>query len=193
MSDILLQVWGGGFYLLNKVFLSRAERSHGAVSSRWRAWSWAVYLVGLPAWVVIFVGARNWMAAGVESSGAAAMVLGLVAALKHGKRPPRWLDALALVGAAVGITYSLVDFAGLHAPSQWLELGVVIGFLSGTYLVAKARAEGYLCFLVMNLSAAALMWHQGFYWLFGQQLLSIAFIADAFLTYQRRRRAAPSR
>ncbi len=184
--QLLFQLWGGGFYLLNKVFLSRSERCQGQARARWRKWSWIVYLLGLPAWVVVFVGAKNWIAAAVETSGAAAMVLGLFAAVRGVGTAPKWLDSLALGGAALGIAYSIYDLGGLRLASQWLELGVVVGFLCGTYLVAKLRPEGYLFFLVMNLSNAALMFIQGYHWLVLQQLLSVAFILDAYLVQARR-------
>ena len=77
MLEILLQIWGGAFYLLNKIFFSRAERDN-AISRRrlWRIRSWVVYLVGLPAWVIVFISEHNWIAAGVESGGAPAMIMG---------------------------------------------------------------------------------------------------------------------
>jgi hypothetical protein len=88
--ELLLQIWGGGCYLLNKIFLSRSE---GKLDGRTvRIWGWAVYLLGLPAWVIILVMKRDWMAATIEAGGAPAMLLGLMAAMKGLERAPQAAD-----------------------------------------------------------------------------------------------------
>ena len=181
----ILQWLGGGFYLLNKIFLSFSEharnRGDEARARKWRIASWAVYLVGLPPWVIIFVSWRNWTAASVEASGAPAMLLGLVIALRGTtKNPPRWLDHLALVCIPLGFGYSLYDFGGITTINQWLEIGLVLGFLVGTYLLAKERASGYLWYVLMHVACGWLMWIQGYPWLFLQQLVSLVFIVDAY-------------
>ncbi|MEK7164438.1 MAG: hypothetical protein AAB779_00665, partial [Patescibacteria group bacterium] len=140
-----------------------------------------VYLAGLPPWVTIFVGSRNWIAASVEASGAPAMLLGLIIALRGTtKKPPRWLDHLALICIPLGFSYSLYDFGGLNTLNQWLEIGLVAGFLVGTYLLAKERASGYLWYVLMHISCGWLMWIQDYPWLFIQQAASLVFIADAY-------------
>jgi hypothetical protein len=82
----LLQWLWGGFYLLNKIFLSFSEHARNQGNETWaRKWriaAWAVYLAGLPAWIIILVSWRDWIAASVEASGAPAMLLGLVLALR---------------------------------------------------------------------------------------------------------------
>lgn len=188
----LLQLLAGGFYLLNKVFLSFSERSssagNGVKARRWRIAAWAVYLIGLPPWVIIFILRHNWIAASVEASGAPAMVLGLVIALQgKNKIPPRWLDHLAVVCIPLGFAYSLYDFGGLNTINQWLEIALVIGFLIGTYLLAKERAGGYLWYVLMHISCGWLMWIQGYPWLFWQQVVSLGFIVDAYNTQRKRR------
>ncbi|MBI2055136.1 MAG: hypothetical protein HYT39_03515 [Candidatus Sungbacteria bacterium] len=188
----VLQWLGGGFYLLNKIFLSFSEharnRGDEVRARKWRIASWAVYLVGLPPWVIIFVSWRNWIAASVEASGAPAMVLGLVIALRGTtKNPPRWLDHLALVCIPLGFGYSLYDFGGITTVNQWLEIGLVLGFLVGTYLLAKERASGYLWYVLMHVTCGWLMWIQGYPWLLLQQLVSLVFIVDAYRMTQKRR------
>lgn len=183
----VLQVLGGGFYLLNKIFLWLAERKkrrgEQAGARKWRIASWAVYLVGLPPWVIIFVSWRNWIAASVEASGAPAMLLGLVIALRGtAEDPPQWLDRIALVCIPLGFAYSLYDFGGLNTFNQWLEIGLVVGYLVGTYQLAKERATGYLWYVLMHVTCGWLMWIQGYPWLFLQQLISFVFIADAYRT-----------
>ena len=191
----VLQWIGGGFYLLNKIFLSFSEharnRGDEARARRWRIASWVVYLVGLPPWVIIFISWRNWIAASVETSGAPAMLLGLVIALRGTtKNPPRWLDHLALVCIPLGFGYSLYDFGGITTINQWLEIGLVLGFLVGTYLLAKERASGYLWYVLMHVTCGWLMWIQGYPWLFLQQLVSLVFIADAWRATQKRKVAS---
>ncbi len=191
MQHEVLQWLGGGFYLLNKIFLSFSEharnRGYAAAARRWRIASWAVYLCGLPPWVIIFVSWRDWIAASVEASGAPAMLLGLVTALRGTTaNPPRWLDRLALVCIPAGFAYSLYDFGGLTTPNQWLEIGLVLGFLVGTYLLAKERASGYLWYVLMHVSCGWLMWIQSYPWLFLQQLASLVFIVDAYRVTQQR-------
>ncbi len=191
--DQLLQWIGGVFYLLNKIFLSLSERAdHQGNVVRKRAWriaSWAVYLVGLPAWVIIFMDERNrnWIAASVEASGAPAMLLGLVLSIRGmEKGAPKWLDRSALICIPLGFSYSFYDFGGFYTLTQWLETALVMGFLIGTYLLAKERAFGYLWYVLMHVSCGWLMWIQGYSWLFIQQVASLAFILDAYLMTRRK-------
>lgn len=187
----LLQWCGGLSYLLNKVFLafSEHERNRGNEFKRrqWRIASWAVYLVGLPAWVILLAGKRDWIAAALEAGGAPAMVLGLVTARRGtDERPPPWLNHLALFCIALGCVCSLCDFGGLRAVSQGLEIGLVTGFLVGTYLLARERATGYLWYMLMHVSCGWLMWEQGYHGLFLQQCVSLAFIVMAYWLVKRR-------
>lgn len=179
---IILQICAGGFYLLNKIFFCFSERQNTEQSQKWQKAAWIVYLMGLPAWVMIFINERNWMAAAVEAGGAFSMILGLYIVFKGAKATPKWLDHIALFSAIFGISYSLYDFGGITTLNQLLELGVVIGFLWGTYLIAKNRKMvGYSFFLLMNLSNASLMYIQDYHWLAAQQLISFCFILDAIV------------
>jgi len=189
MFHILLQVWGGLFYLLNKIFFSRAERSDGEKKRLWKISSWVVYLIGLPAWVIIFIFERNWIAAALESGGAPSMALGLFIALRGKGKTPKWLDWVALIAIAVGLGYSLHDFGGITTWNQVLELSMVTGFLVGTYRLAKEKPSGYLWFLLMNASNAVLMAVEGYPYLFIQQVISFGFVADAYLVQRKKVRA----
>ncbi len=189
---MLLQYLGGIFYLLNKIFFSFSEHAHnrGDIGKKrnWKIASWAVYLIGLPPWVIIFVKERNWIAASVETSGAPAMVLGLVIAIRGiTKKPPRWLDHLAVICIALGFTYSLYDFGGLKTVNQWLEVGLVSGFLIGTYMLAKERSGGYLWYVLMHVACGWLMYIENYPWLFVQQIISLGFIVDAYRMTQKQR------
>lgn len=185
MLHTILQVWGGIFYLLNKIFLSFSERSESN-KKRWRIASWVVYLIGLPPWVIIFIIERNWIVAALEAGGAPAMVLGLVIAVRGKGKEPKWLDHIALVAIVLGFGYSLYDFGGLHTLTQWLEIGTVAGFLFGTYLLAKENASGYLWFIQMNVANGALMWVEHYPWLVLQQVVSLIFVVDAYLAWKRK-------
>lgn len=190
--DIFLQLWGGIFYLLNKIFLWCSEyalnKKKLEIARKWRIVSWTVYLLGLPPWVIIFIMWRNWIAASVEASGVPAMLLGLILAFRGTtKDPPKWLDYLALLCIPLGFAYSLYDFGGVTTINQWLEVGLVLGFLVGTYLLAKERPHGYLWYVLMHVTCGWLMWIQGYPWLFLQQLVSLVFIADAWRATQKRK------
>jgi hypothetical protein len=181
MINIMLQMWGGTFYLLNKICFSRAERSKRLDHRRnWRIRSWIVYLAGLPAWVFVFVSEHNWIAAGVESGGAPAMIVGLIIANRGHGMEPKWLDYIAKVTVLTGLVFSFYEFGGINTLNQVLELGIASGFLMGTYMMAKDNIQGYFWLMIGNLSCAYLMGLQGFFILTIQQLISLIFVADAF-------------
>ncbi|MEK7570126.1 MAG: hypothetical protein AAB515_01630 [Patescibacteria group bacterium] len=186
-----LQLLGGGCYLLNKIFLSISERKtksgkiHSARTLRIAAW--AVYLVGLPPWVIILIHSHNWIVASVEASGAPAMVLGLIMAIRgQGSKPPRWLNHLAFACIPIGFAVSLYDFGGITTLNQCLEISLVAGFLLGTYQLALQRHSGYLWYLLMHVAGCWLMWIQNYPWLCAQQAISLLFILDAYRVASRR-------
>ena len=176
---ILLQFWGGSFYLLNKFCLAVAERS-GASLKLWRVRSWIFYLLGLPAWVVVLVGENNWIAAAVEAGAAPSMLMGLILARREQVGAPAWLDRVSRLFVLLGLSFSFYQNGGIHEPTQMLEIGVSMGFLLGTYYLAKNRWQGFLWLVVGNLSCAALMWTQDYLILASQQLLSLIFVGDAW-------------
>jgi len=190
MLNLLLQVWGGAFYLLNKLFFSQAERAVSVRAQQSRLiLAWSCYLIGLPPWVFIFISERNWIAAAVETSGVPAMIMGLIAA-RQGEmsfRGQAWLDYLARLMVVVGLGLSIYDFGGLTTLNQVWELGIAAGFLLGTYLLARQKAQGYFWFVVGNISAAALMLRQGYFVLMTQQLLSLVLVVDAYWVRKRKR------
>lgn len=189
MLIILLQIWGGSFYLLNKLFFARAERAITPQrQQKWRVRAWTAYLIGVPPWVFIFISERNWIAAAVESSGVPAMLIGLSAAYQGHTQLHKtgWLDHLAKLMIISGLGLSLYDFGGLTTFNQVLELGVAAGFLLGTYLLAKSRPQGYFWLMVGNVCAAALMMRQGYFILMVQQILSLTLVIDAYRNRKRR-------
>jgi hypothetical protein len=191
--DAFLQLWGGIGYLLNKIFLWLSEREHNKGNNKdarkWRIASWAIYLFSLPPWIIIFVMWSNWIAASVEASGAPAMLLGFILAIRGTtKNPPRWLNYFALICVPLGLSYSLYDFGGIKTINQWLEISLVLGFLVGTYLLAKEKTSGYLWYVLMHLACGWLMLIQNYPWLFTQQIVSLIFIAAAYRATLNRRK-----
>ncbi len=189
MLHFALQLWGGTFYLFNKVFFSRAERNKGKRRRMWKIQAWTMYLIGLPAWFVILLLQDNFILAGAEIGGGPAMVLGLILALRGQEKKPAWLkffDILSIgVAATVGTIYSVNFLGGIESVNQILEFGVIAGFLTGTVLLAREQPKGYLWFLLMNGSNAVLQYREGAYFLAVQQIISIAFVADAYLMERR--------
>ena len=185
--EIVLQIWGGSFYLLNKAFFSRAERADGIANRKtWRIRSWVVYLLGLPAWVVVFFSERNWIAAAVESGGAPAMLSGLIIAWSGQGAEPKWLNILAKISVLGGLAMSLLEYGGLTDVSQLFELGIAAGFLLGTYMMAQDSQQGYFWLMLGNVSCSALMGIEGYYILMCQQLASLGLVVDALMVRRRK-------
>jgi len=195
--DLILQVWGGGFYLLNKILFALAEGKARAVRRRFRIFGWAVYLLGVPAWVIILLGKHDWIAAALEAGGVPAMLYGLSNACSVTGRPSRRLDRLtSLVTYAFiawGVGYSLYDYGGVTAISQLLEIGATVGFLMGSYLLAKNNIWGWPMFMLMNGSMGTLMAIQGKPILAVQQLVSLGFVLYGASAAARAYRLEPER
>lgn len=182
--SLWLQVIGGAGSLLHKVFSRSGE--HAAHQGRseaarmWRIWAWIAYIVGQPAWLVIYVSERNWIAASLAIAGLPAMTLGLLNAWKHAQKKSRWLQPAALIAVAIGIIISLWDFRGLSDIRQWLEMGLASGFLIGNYQVARGKQSGFLWYVLMHVSAGILLGVQGYTALAALQCVSLFFVADAY-------------
>ncbi len=186
MLHSLLQLWGGTFYLLNKIFFSRAERSRNKKERTWRIRSWTVYLIGMPAWAIIFFLNRNWIVAAAEIGGSVVMVFGLVNAIRGVGKAPHWLDYVARGVAVLGLIYSLYDFGGITTVNQGLELGINAGFFVGVHFLAREKPVGYLWFVLMNGSNAVLQYIQGYPLLCFQQIISVGFVVDAYIMQKRK-------
>ena len=190
--DLALQAWGGGLYLLNKVFFALAEGRREADKRSLRILGWIVYILGAPAWVVILVGKHDWIAAAIEAGGVPAMLFGLYNVWRNADSLNKTLDFIAsmLTYAALlfGVGYSLYDYGGITSWTQTLEIGVMIGFLVGTYLLAKNLSGGWLFFMLMNGSMAALMLVQHKPLLSMQQLVSLCFVIYGFRAALRQRK-----
>lgn len=190
--DIFLQIWGGGFYLSNKILFALAEGKDERRKRLFRIWGWLVYLLGVPAWVIILVGKQDWIAASIEAGGVPSMVFGLYTVFTATTNPHNLLDRCAALFTYffifVGVSYSINDYGGLTSLSQFLEIGVMIGFLLGSYFLAKNNTHGWLFFMVMNSSMSALMLLQGKPFLAVQQIISLTFVIYGYTMAMRSKR-----
>jgi len=191
--DFFLQIWGGGCYLLNKMLFAFAEGRRERIRRLLRVYGWVVFLAGVPAWVIILLHKHDWIAASIEAGGVPSMLFGLYTAYKAPQAPSLRFDRVASVFTygfiALGIGYSLVDYGGITSLSQVLEMGVMAGFLLGSYLLAKNNAVGWLLFMLMNGSMASLMFLQHKPLLGAQQLVSLCFVVYGYVASLRSGRA----
>jgi len=187
MFNTFFQSWGAIFFLFNKVFLSISERaSNNTRKKKWLVLSWIVYLIGLPVWIIVFISESNWIAACVETAGVPAMIIGLYNALNGHEKELIWLDYLAKIFVVIGLCVSMYDFGGIASIKQMLELGIASGFLIGTYCLAKQKQQqGYIWFIVGNVTCAILMGMEEFFILMIQQIVSLVFVMDAYLVNRR--------
>ncbi|WP_300675302.1 hypothetical protein [Desulfoluna sp.] len=187
--DIVLQVWGGLFYLINKICFSLAEGSDEQRKKQLKIWGWVIYILGVPAWVTILILKHNWIAASIEAGGVPSMLFGLFCVYKNNKKINPMFDFVATVCTysfmIFGVSYSLYDYHGIHSLSQLLEIGVMIGFLLGSYYLAKNKSIGWLFFMLMNASMGTLMIVQDKPILALQQVVSLCFVVYGFLSATR--------
>jgi hypothetical protein len=167
------------------IFFALAEGRHETTKRQLRIIGWSVYILGVPAWVIILVGKHDWIAASIEAGGVPAMLFGLLNAWRKTDTPGRTLELVASLftyaALIFGVGYSLYDYGGITSGSQILEIGVMIGFLLGSYLLAKKNSYGWLFFMLMNGSMATLMFHQHKPLLSIQQLVSLCFVIYGFV------------
>lgn len=182
--DIALQIWGGSFYLINKILFALAEGKKQKIRRKFKLNGWAIYILGVPAWVIILLGEQNWIAASIEAGGVPSMFLGLYMVYQNSSSPPRIFDGAASFftygSLSLGVGYSLYDNGGVRSFTQFLEMGVMVGFLLGSYLLAKDNRTGWLFFMLMNGSMATLMLVQDMPLLAVQQIVSLSFVTYGF-------------
>ncbi|BHH84936.1 hypothetical protein [Desulforhopalus sp. 52FAK] len=191
--DIALQLWGGSFYLINKVLFALAENKAEDLQRKLKLFSWAIYILGVPAWVIILIGKHNWIAASIEAGGVPSMLFGLYNVYKNAEVPNRTFDKVASLftfgSIMVGVGYSLLDYGGISSISQVLEIGVMLGFLLGSYLLAKNNRKGWLFFMLMNGSMATLMLIQHKPLLASQQIVSLSFVIYGYFLSRKKNKS----
>ncbi|MBN2232456.1 MAG: nicotinamide mononucleotide transporter [Deltaproteobacteria bacterium] len=182
--SLILQLWGGLFYLTNKICFALAEGSARTRRRQLKIAGWAIYILGVPAWVIILVDKHNWIAAAIEAGGVPAMLLGLYNAHHHGASHHQFFDRTTSLCTyafiLLGVGYSLHDYGGITSCSQVLEIGVTTGFLLGSYLLAVGNGTGWLLFMLMNGSMGTLMAIQSKPILALQQVVSLGFVVYGF-------------
>ncbi|WP_246624891.1 nicotinamide mononucleotide transporter [Oceanobacter mangrovi] len=189
--DIFLQIWAASFYLCNKALFAIAESRDEVRKRQLKIVGWAIYILGVPPWVVIMVAKNNWIAAAIEAGGIPAMLLGLFNVAKGRPSENKWLnrsvEIFTYTMIVLGAGYSWLEHGGLGQLSQWLEVGVMVGFLMGGYYMARGNANGWLFFALMNLSMGSLTLLQDKYVLAIQQSVSLCFVIYGFISAKRAR------
>jgi hypothetical protein len=184
--DLVLQIWGGLFYLTNKICFALAEGKEKNRKRQLKIIGWTIYILGVPAWVAILIIKHDWIAASIEAGGIPAMLFGLYNVYKNSEKPNSFFDIIASFFSYAfiifGTSYSLYDYGGLTSISQLLEIGVMIGFLLGSYHLAKNKAFGWLFFMIMNGSMGTLMIIQNKPILAIQQTVSLCVVVYGFIT-----------
>jgi hypothetical protein len=192
---LLCQICAAGLFLASKIGFSMAERQQGLTKDAYLIGAWAVYLLGIPFWVAIFVHEDDWIAAALEAGGIPILLLGLVLAIGRGratlhpklqKTVERLVHALAVIAVIGGLALSVYTFGNVALLNQWLEIGTVVGFLVGSYLLARRYPSGYLLYVLMHICMGWLMWRQDYLWLALQQVASLVFVGDAYYQWCQR-------
>lgn len=178
--DLYLQIWGGLFYLTNKIFFALAEGKNSKIKRQLKLIGWIIYILGVPAWVLILSLKKDWIAASIEFGGIPAMLFGLFNVYRNTKSPNKYLDIVAssftYASILFGTGFSIYIHHGITSVSQFLEIGVMIGFLLGSYFMAKNISHGWIFFMVMNGSMGTLMLIQNKPILAMQQCASLCFV-----------------
>ncbi|WP_439134421.1 hypothetical protein [Pseudomaricurvus sp.] len=183
--DLMLQIWGGSFYLINKILFALSEGRHEPTKKHFKLSGWTIYILGVPAWVIVLAGHENWIAASIEAGGIPAMLLGLYNTYHDHQKPHQLFNRIVTLctysSLTFGLLYSVSQHGGITSISQVLEIGVMLGFLLGSYYMAKNNRIGWLFFALMNLSMATLMLLQDKPILMAQQLVSLCFVIYGFM------------
>jgi CHASE2 domain-containing sensor protein len=173
--ETFLQLWGGIGYFLAKVLLVRAEFVEK--DRNLRLTGWLVYLLGLPAWVVLLTSRQNWIAAAIETAGVPAIILGFVMTWKQNNNPNKTIDLSIRIFTCLmiicGVSYSIYIFNGIKTFSQILEIIIIFGYLVSNYLLAKRNPFAWLLFMTGLISMSILMYIQDKPILCIQQLISL--------------------
>lgn len=182
--NMSLQIWAAISYLSHRILFSFAESKPAATKRKMKIVGWVIFILGVPAWVIILASKNDWIAASVEAGGLPSMFLGLYNTIYHNKPShkiwSRLVGIFTVCALFFGVFFSLRHHGSLHSLSQFLEIGVVVGFLIGSYFMAKDHINGWLFFMLMNISAASLMLLHGNFILMVQQLISLGFVMYGF-------------
>lgn len=171
----VLQIWGVLIALLGKLLLSLAEGRGTDMESKLRFSGWLSYLISQPAWIIIYLSNRNYIATGIEIGIIPSMIIGLVTANKDSNMPGILSSIYKIFLYSVpflGVLYSFYDFGGFHSLTQWLEAGVLVSYFVGIHFLANKNPKGWLWFMINNSCLIALMAIQGIYIIMAHQIFS---------------------
>jgi hypothetical protein len=181
--DLFLQIWGGIGYLLAKVLLAFSEGANNG--RKWRIIGWVSYLLGIPAWVILLAGKNNWVVAAIELGSIPSMILGIITAWKQDAQVDKifntFVKFFTILMIVLGTSYSIYYFHGITTFSQILEILVTLGFLSGSYLLAKNNPAGWLLFVLMCVCMGILMFIQDKTLLAFQQGISLVVVIVGYI------------
>jgi len=188
--ETFLQYWGGAGYFLAKILLVRAEFVEN--NRNLRLVGWFVYLIGLPAWVILLADRQNWIAAAIETAGVPAILLGIVMTWKQSNTPNKIVDwsirVFTFLMIKIGVLYSIYTFNGIRTFSQILEIIIIFGYLVSNYLLAKRNPFAWLMFMVGLISMSILMYIQDKPILCIQQLISLVPAVIGFIKNMKQER-----
>jgi hypothetical protein len=173
--ETFLQFWGGAGYFLAKVLLVRAEFVEK--NRNLRLAGWFVYLLGVPAWVILLASEQDWIAASIETAGVPAILLGIVMTWKQSAEANKKIDWSIRIFTGLmillGVSNSVYTFNGIRTLSQILEIIIIFGYLVSNYLLAKRNPYAWLMFMTGLGSMSILMYIQDKPILCIQQLISL--------------------
>jgi hypothetical protein len=73
---------------------------------------WILYLLGLPAWVVLLISKQNWIASAIETAGVPAIILGIEMTWKQSNNPNKIIDWCIRIFITIQSQYEAIDKCG---------------------------------------------------------------------------------
>ncbi len=196
-TEVIYQILGGVFYLLNKIFLSLGERMAKKIiwisvyrfleslnidKTKLKIWSWISLLIGIPFWLILFKIQNNSIALALEASAIPSIVIGLIFSVKGlNKKEPFWIKYVVIYSIVYGLHQSISYYNGINNEIQITEIIMVFTFLIGNYYLTKGKNTGYIYYILMHVSCIYLMYLNEYHGLMWQQLISIGFVVDAYI------------
>jgi peptidoglycan/LPS O-acetylase OafA/YrhL len=188
--EMFLQCWGGAGYFFSKVFIVRAEFLENHRNCR--LIGLILYLLGMPAWIILFISRQNWMAAATEAAGIPALIFGIVMTWKQSYNPNKNIDWIIRIFTCLmilsGVAYSIYIFNGISKLSQVLEIIIIVTVLSSNYLLAKKNPYTWLTFSAALIATSILMYIQDKPILCIQQLVSLIPVIIGFIKCMKKAR-----
>ncbi|MDR2447820.1 MAG: hypothetical protein LBD58_11145 [Treponema sp.] len=117
--------------------------------------------MGVPAWVILLAGGRDWIAAAIETAGVPAILLGIVMTWKQNNNQNKIIDwsvkAFICLVILFGVSYSKYIFNEVKTFSQILEIIIIFAYLASDCLLGKRNPLAWLMFMAGLVSMSVLM------------------------------------